>query len=50
VEELRDYLGRHREHSDYKGRLQRGQSIGSDMVEGACKTVVGKRLKQTGAR
>lgn len=50
VEELRDYLGRHTEHSDYKGRLQQGQSIGSGLVEGACKTVVGKRLKQTGAR
>ena len=25
-------------------------SIGSGMVEGSCKTVVGRRLKQTGAR
>ena len=27
-----------------------GRSIGSGMVEGACKTAIGKRLKQTGAR
>lgn len=48
--ELRAYLSRHVEHSNYRERLERGQSIGSGMVEGACKTVVGKRLKQTGAR
>jgi hypothetical protein len=48
--ELPDYLGRHVGHSGYRERLQRGQSIGSGMVEGARKTVVGKRLKQTGAR
>jgi hypothetical protein len=48
--ELREYLSRHVEHSNYRERLARGQSIGSGMVEGACKTVVGKRLKQTGAR
>lgn len=50
VGELREYLSRHVEHSNYRERLVRGQSIGSGMVEGACKTVVGKRLKQTGAR
>ena len=48
--DVRAYLEPHREHSDYAGRLRQGQSIGSGMVEGACKTVVGKRLKQTGAR
>lgn len=47
---LRDYLAAHVAHSDYVERLRQGQSIGSGMVEGACKTVVGKRLKQTGAR
>ncbi|MFO0810972.1 MAG: hypothetical protein U0746_20270 [Gemmataceae bacterium] len=35
---------------DYAGRLADGRSIGSGMVEGACKQVVGRRLKQTGAR
>jgi hypothetical protein len=47
---LRAYLEPHRQHSDYAERLRQGQAIGSGMVEGACKTVVGKRLKQTGAR
>jgi hypothetical protein len=47
---LCDYLGPHAGHTGYAERLGRGQSIGSGMVEGACKTVVGKRLKQTGAR
>jgi hypothetical protein len=31
-------------------RLHTGQSIGSGMVEGAAKNLVGRRLKQTGAR
>jgi hypothetical protein len=30
--------------------LAEGRSIGSGMVEGACKTAIGLRLKQTGAR
>ena len=47
---MRDYLAPHVAHSGYAERLRQGQSIGSGMVEGACKTVVGKRLKQTGAR
>jgi hypothetical protein len=34
----------------YAGRLAAGQSIGSGLVEGACKQVIGRRLKQTGAR
>lgn len=46
--DLRDYLAAHAGHSGYAERLRQGQSIGSGMVEGACKTVVGKRLKQTG--
>src|SRR5262249_27323648 len=48
--ELAAYLGPHAGHTAYRDRLARGQSIGSGMVEGACKTVVGRRLKQTGAR
>ena len=31
-------------------RLAQGRAIGSGMVEGACQTAIGKRLKQTGAR
>ena len=44
------YLGPHQAHTDYRARLREGRSIGSGMVEGGCKTAIGKRLKQTGAR
>lgn len=44
------YLAPHAAHTDYRRRLAEGRSIGSGLVEGACKTVVGLRLKQTGAR
>lgn len=47
---LRKYLGNHTQHLDYAGRLAAGRTIGSGMVEGACKNVIGRRLKQTGAR
>ena len=48
--ELVAYLAPHADHTDYRRRLAEGRSIGSGLVEGACKTVVGRRLKQTGAR
>jgi hypothetical protein len=44
------YLEPHRAHTRYRDRLSQGRSIGSGMVEGGCKTAIGKRLKQTGAR
>jgi hypothetical protein len=47
---LENYLKKHRGRMDYFGRLQSGRSIGSGQVEGACKNLVGRRLKQTGAR
>lgn len=50
VSELIGYLGPHGDHTPYRRRLAEGRSIGSGMVEGACKTAIGKRLKQTGAR
>jgi hypothetical protein len=34
----------------YAVRLGCGPSIGSGLVEGACKQVIGRRMKQTGAR
>ena len=49
-EAVRDYFAPHTGHTDYAGRLAAGQSIGSGLVEGACKQVIGRRLKQTGAR
>jgi hypothetical protein len=45
-----DYFGPHAAHLDYPRRRAEGRSIGSGLVEGACKQVVGRRLKQTGAR
>ena len=48
--ELAGYLGPHTDHTPYRQRLAEGRSIGSGMVEGACKTAIGARLKQTGAR
>jgi hypothetical protein len=50
LDELEGYFWRQRENLDYAGRLERGQSIGSGLVEGACKQVIGRRMKQTGAR
>ena len=44
------YLTPQVEHTHYREWLAEGRSIGSGMVEGACKTAIGKRLKQTGAR
>jgi hypothetical protein len=47
---VRAYFEPHRANTDYATRLAAGQSIGSGLVEGACKQVIGRRLKQTGAR
>jgi hypothetical protein len=35
---------------NYAQRLAAGRPIGSGLVEGACKHLVGRQLKQTGAR
>jgi hypothetical protein len=48
--ELLKYLWPNRERLDYKSRLKRGLAIGSGLIEGACKTVVGRRLKLNSAR
>jgi hypothetical protein len=47
---LRGYFESHVAHTGYAQRLRLGQPIGSGLVEGACKQVIGRRLKQTGAR
>ena len=44
------YFERRAEYLGYAERLAAGQSIGSGLVEGACKQVIGRRMKQTGAR
>jgi hypothetical protein len=47
---LRGYFGPHVDHTGYAARLAEGRVIGSGLVEGSCKQVVCRRLKQTGAR
>jgi hypothetical protein len=50
LKKLGGYLGRQPEHLCYAARLAEGRSIGSGQAEGACKHMIGRRLKQTGAR
>jgi len=50
IEDLVGYLKPNIDGLWYRDRLRRGLPIGSGMVEGACKTVVGRRLKCNGAR
>jgi hypothetical protein len=50
LDELTSYFAVHSGRLNYCHRLHTGQSIGSGMVEGAAKNLVGRRLKQTGAR
>lgn len=45
-----NYLTGHRDRMNYAVRLRQGRSIGSGMIEGTIKQMVGRRLKQTGAR
>ena len=46
---LRGYLENNRERLCYRKRLAEGRAIGSGQIEGACKHLIGKRLKQTWA-
>jgi hypothetical protein len=48
--ELTGYFAAYTGRLNYCHRLYTGQSIGSGMVEGAAKNLVGRRLKPTGAR
>lgn len=50
IQSLRNYLLPHAHHLNYARRLQEGRSIGSGQVEGACKNVIGRRLKANSAR
>jgi len=47
---LWNYLEPHSDHLHYPKRLSEGRTIGSGLVEGGCKQIIGRRLKQTGAR
>jgi len=50
IRKLRGYLNSQRERLNYRERLSEGRAIGSGQVEGACKNMIGRRLKQTGAK
>lgn len=50
VDGLLDYLAPHQDHLHYAQRLAGGQSIGSGQIEGACKNLIGRRLKANAAR
>ena len=49
VDSLLAYLRNNSERLRYFERLAAGRAIGSGQVEGACKNLIGKRLKQTKA-
>jgi hypothetical protein len=46
---LLNYLCGHRQRLNYALRLRRGEPIGSGLIEGACKQLIGRRMKQTAA-
>jgi hypothetical protein len=50
LEGLWEYLGSHQDHLHYGQRLAEGRSIGSGQVEGACKNLIGRRLKANASR
>ena len=50
LQALVGYLHPNQQALGYAQRLRRGQPIGSGQVEGACKTVIGRRLKLNSAR
>ena len=50
IDRLVAYSANHSQRLDYRHRLACGEPIGSGLIEGACKQVIGKRMKQTGAR
>lgn len=50
VTALRNYLAPHQYHLHYAQRLEEGRSIGSGQIEGACKNLIGRRLKANAAR
>jgi hypothetical protein len=50
LEGVLGYFSKQTGRLNYCARLYAGQVIGSGLVEGACKNLIGKRLKQTAAR
>jgi hypothetical protein len=50
LQRLTAYLEHNQTRLNYLQRLQEGRAIGSGQAEGACKHMIARRLKQTGAR
>jgi len=50
VAQLLNYLAPHEGHLHFAQRLEEGRSIGSGQIEGACKNLIGRRLKANAAR
>lgn len=50
MRKLRNYLDEHRDSMWYRQRLAAGRPIGSGLIEGGCKNVLGSRLKLNSAR
>lgn len=48
--EVLNYLCGHRDRLNYALRLRQGLPIGSGLIEGACKQLIGRRMKQTSAQ
>lgn len=48
--QLMGYIGGNRHRMDYPTYVKNGWQIGSGMIESACKTVAGQRLKESGMR
>ena len=47
---LANYLSDNADRMWYRDRLAAGRPIGSGLIEGACKTAIGRRLKLNSAR
>lgn len=50
LDKVTAYFAKHTERLGYCQRLYSGRAIGSGMIEGACKQLIVRRLKQTAAR
>jgi len=50
LQKLDTYLSCNQDSLWYRQRLADGRPIGSGLIEGGCKTIVGQRLKRNSAR
>lgn len=50
AERCANYLTKNRQYTDYKTYLRKGYPIGTGVIEGACRYLIGDRMDITGAR